>query len=107
MGLAVFVLGMFINHQSDAILLSLRKAGESHYSIPYGGFFRYVSSPNLLGEIIEWIGFAILSWHLGAVTFAVWTMANLIPRAMENHRWYKKSFEDYPSDRNILIPYLW
>ena len=55
-GLAVFGLGMFINHQSDAILLSLRKTGESHYSIPYGGFFRYVSSPNLLGEIMEWIG---------------------------------------------------
>ena len=28
-GLAVFGLGMFINHQSDAILLSLRKTGES------------------------------------------------------------------------------
>ena len=107
LGLAVFGLGMFINHQGDAILLSLRKTGESHYSIPYGGFFRYVSSPNLLGEIMEWIGFAILSWHLGAVTFAVWTMANLIPRAMENHRWYRKSFEDYPKDRKILIPYLW
>ena len=40
---------------------------------------------------MEWIGFAILSWHLGAVTFAVWTMANLIPRAMENHSGIKVS----------------
>ena len=44
-GLAVFGLGMFINHQSDAILLSLRKTGESHYSIPYGGFFVMSAHP--------------------------------------------------------------
>ena len=41
----VFGLGMFINHQSDAILLSLRKTGESHYSIPYGGFFVMSAHP--------------------------------------------------------------
>jgi hypothetical protein len=29
------------------------------YKIPQGGLFRWLSCPNLVGEMIEWIGFAI------------------------------------------------
>ena len=103
-GAVVFVLGMRINRQSDNILLSLREPGSSGYRIPHGGMFRYVSAPNYLGEILEWIGWAIATWSLPGLAFALYTTANLLPRALTNHRWYQEKFPDYPPERRALIP---
>lgn len=44
------------------------------------GFFEYVSAANYFGEIVEWIGFYILTLSWGSFSFAVWTYANLAPR---------------------------
>ena len=105
-GILVFVVGVFINHQSDNILLALRKPGETGYKIPQGGLFRYISCPNLFGEMIEWIGFAIMVWSLPALGFAVWTVVNLTPRALDHHRWYLSRFPDYPEERKALVPFI-
>ncbi len=103
-GTALFLWGAYINRQSDAILRSLRKAGETGYQIPYGGWFRWISCPNYLGEIIEWSGWAVATWSLPGLSFAIWTVANLLPRALDHHRWYQEHFPDYPPDRQALIP---
>ncbi len=105
LGLILFVVGMFINLQSDTILINLRKPGETGYKIPQGGFFKFVSCPNLFGEIVEWIGFALMTFGLPTASFALWTAANLIPRAKAHHEWYLEKFEDYP-DRRRVIPFL-
>jgi 3-oxo-5-alpha-steroid 4-dehydrogenase 1 len=105
-GLALFLGGMVMNIRADNVLLNLRKPGESGYKIPTGGMFKYVSCPNLLGEIIEWIGFAILAMNPAALSFAIWTVANLLPRAIAHHRWYKNQFPDYPKERAAVIPGL-
>uniref|UniRef100_A0A0B6Z3K1 3-oxo-5alpha-steroid 4-dehydrogenase (NADP(+)) n=1 Tax=Arion vulgaris TaxID=1028688 RepID=A0A0B6Z3K1_9EUPU len=105
-GTTLFFLGMAINIHSDSILRNLRKEGESNYKIPYGGMFTYVSGANFFGEILEWFGFAILSWTLPAFSFAVFTMFNIGPRAVQHHRWYKEKFDDYPKDRKALIPFV-
>ena len=105
-GLLLFVGGYFINHQSDEILRNLRKPGETGYKVPHGGAYRWVTCPNYLGELIEWIGWAILTWSWAGVAFAVWTAANLLPRALEHHKWYHETFDDYPKERKALIPYL-
>ncbi|MCO5260501.1 MAG: DUF1295 domain-containing protein [Crocinitomicaceae bacterium] len=106
-GAIVFFIGMTINWQSDTILINLRKPGETGYKIPTGGLFKWVSCPNLLGEIIEWTGFAILSWSLPGVTFLIWTFANLVPRGLAHHHWYKEKFEDYPKERKAVFPKVW
>ncbi|HMX84253.1 MAG TPA: 3-oxo-5-alpha-steroid 4-dehydrogenase, partial [Saprospiraceae bacterium] len=106
-GTLIFVTGLIINWRSDALLIGLRKQDETGYKIPYGGLFKYVSCPNLLGETIEWGGFAILTWSLPGLAFFVWTFANLIPRAIAHHRWYKQHFSDYPEGRKAVIPFLW
>lgn len=103
----VFFAGMALNWHSDNILLGLRKPGETGYRIPHGGGFRWVTSPNLLGEIAEWAGFAILTWSFAGLTFFVWTCANLVPRARANQRWYHRHFEDYPRERKALVPGVW
>ncbi|MBW7892339.1 MAG: DUF1295 domain-containing protein [Chitinophagaceae bacterium] len=105
-GTILFFTGLVINWQSDTILIRLRKPGETGYKIPTGGLFKYVSCPNLFGETIEWAGFALLTWSLPGFAFFLWTFANLTPRAIAHHRWYRKRFPDYPKDRKILIPYV-
>lgn len=104
LGIAVFFFGYFLNKQSDSILRNLRKGNETGYKIPYGGGFRWVSMPNYLGEIITWSGFALAAWSLAGVSFVVFTMANLVPRALANHKWYQETFSDYPLERKAIFP---
>ncbi|MGB9824588.1 MAG: DUF1295 domain-containing protein [Candidatus Hydrothermia bacterium] len=105
-GLMVFVAGFLSHFESDRILRGLRSKSEGDYQIPKGWLFEYVSCPNYFGEILEWTGWAIASWSLAGLSFAIWTFANLAPRALSYHRWYKENFEDYPENRRALIPYL-
>ncbi len=105
-GVAVFGLGLTLNHRADAILRRLRAPGESGYRIPRGGVYELVSCPNYLGEILEWIGWALLTWSPAGLAFALYTVANLAPRAVTHHRWYRETFPDYPRERRALIPYL-
>lgn len=103
-GVSVFIVGFVINQASDNYLIKLRKGNRKGYFIPEGGLFKYVSCPNFLGEIIEWTGFAIMTWALPGLSFAVWTAVNLIPRALHHHSWYKENFNNYPKDRKAVIP---
>ena len=105
-GALIFIAGLALNLHSDALLRRLRRDGDSGYKIPHGGLFRWVSCPNYLGEILEWIGWAIATASLGGWSFAAWTAANLVPRAISHHRWYRQHFPDYPRERKALIPWL-
>ena len=108
-GSAVFFTGMAINWHSDHIIRNLRKPGDTRHYIPRGGFYRYVTSANYFGEFLEWCGYAILTWSLGGVAFAVWTFANLAPRARKLHERYEQEFGDEYSklDRRYILPYLY
>ena len=105
-GTAVFVGGWLLNGSSDRRLIRLRRPGDAAYRVPRGGGFRFVTCPNYLGEIIEWAGWALASRSPAALAFAVFTVANLAPRALAHHRWYRAEFPDYPSERKALIPFL-
>lgn len=106
-GLGLFALGFIINRRADYTLGKLRKLGESNYKIPYEGLYRWISCPNYFGEIIIWIGWAVATWSLPGLAFAIWTAANLVPRAHAHHGWYRQRFPDYPPKRKALIPWLW
>ncbi|MCC7516205.1 MAG: DUF1295 domain-containing protein [Pseudomonadales bacterium] len=105
-GLLLFVAGFALAKQSDAILRNLRQPGETGYKIPYGGAFRWVSCPNYLGEILQWLGFAIAGWSLPALAFVCFTAANLVPKALSSHRWYRERFASYPAERKAVFPFL-
>src|SRR5688572_29867647 len=67
LGVAVYYTGFFLIVQSESIVRNLRDpaklaAGETGYKIPYGGAYRWVSSPQYLGELTAWAGFAIMTW---------------------------------------------
>jgi 3-oxo-5-alpha-steroid 4-dehydrogenase 1 len=105
-GIILFFVGLMINWKADDILIHLRKPTETHYVIPRSALFKWVSCPNLSGELLEWLGFAILCWNLPALTFFIWTAANLVPRAISHHRWYQQKFDDYPPERKAIIPFV-
>jgi protein-S-isoprenylcysteine O-methyltransferase Ste14 len=106
-GTMLFIGGFIINRWADNTLRGLRKPGETGYKVPYGGLYEYISCPNYLGEILEWFGWAIATWSLPGLTFAIWTFANLVPRAWSHHKWYHDNFSEYPLNRKALIPGIW
>ena len=102
-GISLFFVGMFINMGTDRRLIALRKK-QSGYQIPRGWLFKYISCPNHFGEMLEWTGFAVAACSLPAWTFAIWTICNLVPRALNHHEWYHEKFDNYPKERKAFLP---
>ncbi|KAI8902996.1 3-oxo-5-alpha-steroid 4-dehydrogenase-domain-containing protein [Globomyces pollinis-pini] len=103
--------GLSINIHSDAHLRSLRsKPGNNPnaYYIPDAGFYKYVTAANYFGELVEWFGWSLLLYpNVAGLAFFFCTFANLVPRAMSTHQWYKQKFsEKYPKDRYVIIPFV-
>jgi len=105
-GILVFISGFIINKIADAKIRNFRKQSPSEYIVPHGWLFDYISSPHYLGEIVEWAGWAIMTWSLPGLAFSVFTFANLFPRAVTSHKWYKSHFPEYPPGRKAIIPFI-
>ena len=106
LGLLLIIAGFTGNFHSDRILRKLRKQNAHEYHIPYGGLFRWFVAPNYWCEIIMWFGWALATWSLAGLAFAVFTAATLVPRAWNYRVWYRKQFKNFPRDRKVLIPYV-
>ena len=108
-GTIIFFLGMTINIHSDHIIRNLRKPGDTRHYIPHGGMYRYVASANYFGELVEWTGYAILTWSLGGLAFVVWTFSNLAPSARSIHKRYISEFgEEYSRlQRKYILPFIY
>jgi protein-S-isoprenylcysteine O-methyltransferase Ste14 len=104
-GVVLFFLGLIINRKADRTLVLLKEKAHQ-YLIPHGGLYHLISCPNYFGEIVQWLGFAIMTWSLPGLSFALWTIANLVPRAIRHHQWYRKKFTSYPKNRKAIIPYI-
>jgi hypothetical protein len=49
-----------------------------------------------------------LTWSQAGLVFALWTFANLGPRANRHHRWYMEHFgAAYPAHRRRMIPFVY
>ena len=94
LGTILFFWGMYVNIQSDSIIRNLRKPGDTAHYLPRGGMFRWVTSANYFGEFVEWTGFALLTWSWSGAVFALWTFANLAPRAARIYDMYRRDFPD-------------
>jgi 3-oxo-5-alpha-steroid 4-dehydrogenase 1 len=109
LGTIIFFAGMGINLHSDHIIRNLRKPGDTKHYLPRGGMFRYVSSANYFGELLEWTGFAILTWSWVGLVFVWWTFANLAPRA---HKIYNRYIDEFGEEftrehRKRIIPFIY
>ena len=107
LGIAIFFVGMAINLHSDHVIRHLRQPGDTRHYLPQKGFYRYVTSANYFGELVEWTGFALLCSTPAAWLFVVWTAANLIPRAAAIHRHYREEFGEAVGTRKRVIPFVY
>lgn len=107
-GTAIFISGMIINLNSDKIIRNLRKPGDTNHYLPKGGMYNYVTSANYFGELLEWLGWAILTWSWAGLVFFIWTFANLVPRANTLHKKYRQMFPEM-KDMNLkrVIPFIY
>ena len=108
-GTIIFFTGMIVNIHSDHIIRHLRKPGDTNHYLPKKGMFRYVTSANYFGEFVEWCGFAILTWSLSGAVFALWTFANLAPRAAKIYDNYKKEFGNELNTNKVkrILPFIY
>lgn len=104
-GMGIMIIGAVINIFHDYYIIALRKQTTS-YIIPTKYLYDYISCPNYFGEMVEWFGFWIMSGTLSGFVFAVSTVANLFPRAIKTHQWYKKKFSEYPNERKAVLPFI-
>lgn len=108
-GTLIFFAGMIINIHSDYIIRHLREPGDTKHYLPKKGMFKYVTSANYFGEFVEWCGFAILTWSLSGAVFALWTFANLAPRAAKIYDNYKKEFGNELDTKKVkrILPFIY
>lgn len=106
-GTILFFTGFGINLHSDHIIRNLRKPGDTRHYLPEKGLYKYVTSANYFGEIVEWVGFAVLTWSFAGTVFVIWTCANLIPRANSIYIKYKDEFGDKVGNRKRVIPFIY
>lgn len=108
-GVVVFFAGMYINRSSDEIIRGLRKPGDTRHYLPRGGMYNYVTSANYFGEIVEWLGWAILTWSAAGLVFFWFTCANLVPRANSIYNRYQNEFpEEFDKTRlKRIFPYIY
>lgn len=109
-GCSLFFIGMYINIKSDRIIRALRKTrNDNNYYLPQGFLFKYINSSNYFGEIIEWCGFAIMTWSIPGLVFVLWSLANIVPRAKAVYKRYTQFWgEDFTKlKRWKIFPYIY
>ena len=108
-GAFIFLLGFVANIDSDAYIRSLRQKGDTKHYFPRRHLYKYVSSANYLSEILEWLGFALLTNNPAAYLFVIWTSANLIPRSHAIYKKYKSLFPEEVKSSRIkrIIPFIY
>ena len=107
-GTLIFLTGFGINLHSDNVIRNLRPKGDTRHYLPQRGMYRFVTSGNYLGELTEWVGFAILTQSTAAWIFALWTFSNLAPRAYAIRKRYRQEFGvEAVGKRKCLIPFIW
>lgn len=108
-GVTLFCIGIGINIHSDYVIRHLRKPGDTNHYLPKKGMYRFVTSANYLGEIIEWAGWAVLTWSWAGGVFFWFTCCNLVPRANAIYHKYEKEFPDEFDRKKLkrIFPFIY
>ncbi|XP_031837027.1 polyprenal reductase-like [Nomia melanderi] len=108
----VIVLASYTQLRTNYILSNLRKdkngkVTSTEHKIPYGGLFEYISGALQISEITVYVCLSIILWRSSSFHYiTTWVLINQTCTSILTHRWYLKTFKNYPKSRKILIPYL-
>ena len=112
LGTLLFLIASYHQFNCHRILADLRKpsakTASSTYSIPYGDWFKYLSAPHYIADLLVYIAYLIISggtcpliWWLN-----IYTSSAMLYCAITTHYWYKETFKDYPKDRKSVLPFI-
>jgi 3-oxo-5-alpha-steroid 4-dehydrogenase 1 len=108
-GLVLFLIGFATNIQSDYIIRHLRKDGDTNHYLPQKGLFRYVTSANYFGEIIEWLGFAVLTWSMSGFFSSCGLLRTWFPVLIQFTADYQNEFslQMAAEPRKRIFPFIY
>ena len=105
LGVLIFALGEVLNTYHHWLLARLRPLGVRSYVVPRHGLFGWVACPHYLGEILSFVGYAMMSNLLPVWGNAVVVTAYLGSRANSTLIWYRREMPlRIPSHWRRLIP---
>ncbi len=108
LGALVFAVGEVLNVYHHWLLARLRPPGVRAYAPPRGGLFGWVASPHYFGEILSFVGYAMMSNLLPVWGNALVVAAYLSSRANSTLNWYRRQMpRQIPSDWRRLIPFAY
>lgn len=112
LAVVLFLYAWFHQFESNLILARLRRrpdgsvATQKHL-VPFGGFFELVSSPHMMFEVLLYVALYMLLPHNTSWLYVLcWVLTNQIENAWLTHKWYLKTFPDYPTTRRVICPWL-
>ena len=106
-GLAIWGFGFVFEVVADNQKSRFRADEANRNNFISTGLWAWSRHPNYFGEIVEWVGFALMCWSLPGTVYALWVCLALFATGLGTHRWYTRYFHDsYPSNRKALIPFL-
>lgn len=75
--------------------------------MPEGDWFQFVSCPHYLAEILIYCSLVLVEWESGVLVLpALFVFSVLTLSARQTHNWYRCKFDNYPSNRRSIIPYV-
>ncbi|XP_015596120.1 polyprenol reductase [Cephus cinctus] len=106
----VFLWSCYKQLRSNYILVALRKNEKGvvvtkGYKVPHGELFEYISAPLQFTEILMYVSLDVILWKSRSYHYVFWwVLINQCECALTSHRWYQKTFKNYPKNRKALIP---
>jgi hypothetical protein len=108
LGVLTFAFGEVLNGYHHWLLARLRPLGVRIYVVPRHGLFGWVACPHYLGEILSFVGYAMMSDLLPVWGNAVVVTAYLGSRANSTLSWYRREMPlKIPSRWRRLIPFAY
>ena len=110
-GTLLFIFASYHQYVCHGILGRLREgpAAAAKYVIPYGDWFRFLSGPHYVAEILIYLSYLVVS---GGGCLLIWLMTMYVCFAMTyscvtTHKWYTDNFKGYPKERRSLLPFIY
>ena len=108
LGVIVFGFGELLNGYHHWLLARLRPPNVRTYVVPRGGLFRWVASPHYFGEVLSFVGYAMMSGLLPVWGNAPVASAYLTSRANSTLKWYQREMPlRNPSGWRGLVPFAY
>lgn len=102
-----YIIFSYIQFCSTRHLAAIRKESKKQYAIPYSFLFHYITCPHYLMEVLIYFTVLLfLEFELLYSYVLLFVIVIHLNMAYCSHKWAIKTFQNYPSHRRALIPFV-